>query len=53
MSKSLLEKSVSAKNLVDRWVAILEDHGYTYDDMIVVFRLAKKRADFLIEKESV
>jgi hypothetical protein len=52
MSKSLLQKHTSAKVLVDKWIEILQNAGYTYDEMIVVFRLAKKKSDFMLNEES-
>ena len=51
MSKTILDKNTVAKKLVEKWIAILKEAGYTYDEMIVVFRLAKKKADFLLNNK--
>lgn len=51
MSKRLLEKHVSANNLVDRWITVLKADGFSLDDMLLIFKLAKRKADFIIEQE--
>lgn len=33
------------QKLVDKWIKELLDMGYTYDDMIAVFREAKRKYD--------
>ena len=51
MSKRLLEKHGSANEIVDKWVGILKADGFAPDEILLVFRLAKKKVDFIIEKE--
>lgn len=52
MSKSLLDKHAKAKAFADRWINILRDEGYSYDEMLVVFRLASKKMQYYLRKEN-
>ncbi|QOD60621.1 hypothetical protein H9I45_14975 [Polaribacter haliotis] len=44
------DKDTVAENLVKSWVKILKEAGYSYDEMIIIFRTAKLKADCLIAK---
>ena len=53
MSNLKVKKSstnVVAEQLVVGWIDVLKEAGYSYDEMIGVFRIAKLKADCLIAK---
>ena len=49
--RKIAENNAIAKKLVNKWIKKLTDEGYSYDEMIEVFRLAKKKADILLNKK--
>lgn len=36
--------------LADKWIKMLKDYGYTYDEMLEVFALAKQKYNALKNK---
>ena len=46
----IIKKNHITKRLVDKWIIVLLEHGYNYDEMMPIFRLAKKKAELTLEK---
>jgi len=44
------KKDTIAENLVNCWIKMLREEGFSYDEMIEIFRTVKLKADCLIAK---
>lgn len=52
MNKSFLEKHSKAKAFADRWISTLKEEGYSYEEMLQVFRLARKKMEFYLSQNN-
>ena len=45
------ENNRLARVMAESWINELKEFGYSYDEMIPIFRLAKHKADILIQQK--